>query len=1138
MNLTDQQYEAITNHQQNLIVTAGAGSGKTRVLVERYLRLLEANPSWSLNALVAITFTKKAAEEMRDRVRQGLESQLNQTGDDRWAMLLGQIDSARIDTIHGLCASILRANAAYAAVDPDFEVLDEIQASIYLNDAVDVVLQTEQAAPLILEYGVSVVRRVLTQRPLLDQPLPEGDLIARWRDDWETMFQALLADYQQEVVEVGTVVDPPEDDKLGQCWIEFLSLWDDLPNCETSSESYDVIKLISQLTIGNVGANAKWGGDKAVVLEVRGNLMHLRDYAKTFVEMLGDPVNEVDERAAELLTSWGDVIQLVKQHYDEVKATALDFDDLEQFTCDVLKNLDVQMRYRGTEFKHLLVDEFQDTNAFQWQIVKSLADLNQAGSMFVVGDQKQSIYGFRGADVSVFGDVQDEIVRHGGKLVPLSQSFRTHQPLVNCFNSLFSQLLVQDEASPVKNYQVTLGEPMMADRSSPDDEPFVEVILIPTEDDDGRNSTDYRRWEAYELAERIHELVRSGQVVFDKALRQTRPMRYDDVAILFRALTNANLYEDVFKAQNLPFVTVAGRGYYDRQEVQDLLNLLKAVYNPADNLALASVLRSPIFGLSDDALLVLRMSKIPLLWDAIANPPDKLPADEHTLLMQATQTLTMLRDIAGRVTIAELLQEALSRTGYLATLTALPDGSRRRGNVEKLLDKAQSSGQTTLGAFTQYLSDLTAIEAREGEASIDASGAVTLMTIHASKGLEFPVVILADASRKPHNADSSALIYADELACKVYDGEQAKLIEPFAYRKLKWLNKLKEEAQNLRLLYVALTRAQDRVIISGQAFMKKDGTQSLYGWIKQLAPLLELENRFKSGLIDFEWGTLRFMFAETMPDIIFADKNESEPDDLTVPDFQLLTDVVIERTNQATHLAASHIADLGGYETTTPPDQLFYRNRFRQRVLHDAPTSVETITPARNVRAHQIGDMVHEALRYGRIPGAILDSDLRALLEAYAWRLGITDQKDIDEAVQKSLNLLHEFAKSDLYAEIRHARQIYREIPFIYERSGIIIHGVIDTLYQRQDETWVVVDYKTSFVKEGVRALADHARRYHLQIGIYAEAVEQQLGGIVPKTAIHYIRYTRTVDIDVADWRKALNKNLWDRVSEVVKDED
>ena len=328
---------------------------------------------------------------------------------------------------------------------------------------------------------------------------------------------------------------------------------------------------------------------------------------------------------------------------------------------------------------------------------------------------------------------------------------------------------------------------------------------------------------------------------FDKATGVTRPAQYGDVAILFQSLNNVALYEDALAELSIPYVTTAGRGYYDRQEVWDVLNLLQAVHNSADNLALASALRSPLFGLSDDTLFALRLSQREagghgLLWDALATGSDLTPADERDKVAFARDCLYELRTLAGRTPIAELLRRALSLTGYLATLTGLPDGRRRRGNINKLIEKAQASATISLGAFSQYLRDLSAREAREGDAAVDTHDAVSLMSVHASKGLEFPVVCVVDASWRRRGGQQALALVDDRLgvACKAFDDSAGSFYAPFGYRRIAELQSQKEEAERLRILYVAATRAQDLLIVSGQAAPTADGRWRSYGWLEIL----------------------------------------------------------------------------------------------------------------------------------------------------------------------------------------------------------------------------------------------------------------------------------------------------------------
>lgn len=1180
MQHTPQQRDAITIHDRNLIVVAGAGSGKTRVLVERYLALLEANPDWRLNQLVAITFTHRAAGEMRDRVRRSLEDRLRDARDDqesaRWSSLLASMDSARIDTIHGLCAALLRANAAEAGVDPDFGVLDETEAAILLENAAgaalaELVVSGGPAAELLVEYTLRDISSTLIKRSLLNAVARQPaafDWLQYWVDLWWSELRQQVKGYLSWTKQAFIPDDPPPGDRLGDAW---LVCHDALEALRSGPQDgyFAAFQSIAALDLRG-GAKDAWG-DKEAVKQAKDSLSLLRDEARNLVGAFGDFPSHLDERAAQLLLLWIDLLRHVNEVYRAMKARAslLDFDDLEDLTRDLLAQYPaVKARYQGGEFRHILVDEFQDTNDAQWQIIQALAPVDQPGALFVVGDEKQSIYAFRGADVSVFGKVRAQITEAGGRALDLSTSFRTHQPLVNCFNDLFGALLVRDLTSPVRDYQVERGTPMTAVRQHPPDTaPALELLLVDSgagESDGKLNMDDSRRQEGYLLAQRIAALVAEGRLIYDKETGAHRPVQYGDIAVLYRAGSTLPFYEGALKAAGIPYVTAGGRGYYDRQEVWDMLSLLQALHNPADDLALAVALRSPLFALSDDALLALRLTVDAQggrlsLWDALASPGDLLPEDERAAAAFARSCLEALRALTGRVTVSELLRESLARTGYLAVLAGLPDGARRRGNVEKLLDKAQSTGRVTLGEFARYLRDLSAREVREGDAPIDAEGAVSLMTIHGSKGLEFPVVALVDTVRKKSARDSGELVIADAklgLSCKVYEADGEKLARPFAARLASAYQAQRDDAESLRLLYVGMTRAQDLLLISGQVSEdKKTGNHKTGDWLGLLLDTLGVYDHLQPAMdvvLDYPWGGLRVWMPGHLPDnalrpapALSGDSawasdairaGEPLPGPVLAPD--LLAGITVPPAAQVRHLAATSIEDLGGAEHN-PFDKWRYRSRFRRKLLHDAPTEIDWVSASRNmVSARQIGEIVHHALRWWRFPTGGDDAQFREILRSYAWREGITAPGPVEYAVDEALKLLRRFTGSDVFAWMNGAQAVYREIPFIYERDGRIIHGIMDTLLRQDNGAWAIVDYKTSSIpniRKQSDAAAVHARRYHLQLGIYAAAAQAILGHIVPRTFIHYIRYTQTVEIRESEWRQALARSLSDRIVDLVE---
>lgn len=1195
--LTSFQHDAIHTHDRNLIVVAGAGSGKTYVLVERYLALLDRHPDWQLNQLVAITFTQKAAQEMRDRVREALAERFEVAPDAEqaalWSARLNAMDSARIDTIHAMCASILRANAAEAGIDPGFEVLDEVEAQLLLEDAIDdalraMVAEGHPALELFREYDARTVRAMLAEFVAAEPNAPPDNLFERWTEAWRAgVFEYLQALFTDAAFVDAAGWQPPGGFPKGDDLI--LNVWMAChPHLETLRSDADLQTLFDALaqlkaTINLKGGKAAIWGDKETLEDAKAMLRLLRDYAEDTLKQIGDPPGDADHRAAALLPHWYAAICRVQDVYRRARLdrAALDFDDLERLTRDVLRDYPhVRARYAGNEFRHVLVDEFQDTNAVQWQIVQALAPLELAGSLFVVGDPKQSIYAFRGADVSVFEQVRGQITNghhwynndgdannpngagSPGMEIPLARSFRTHRVLVDGFNTVFERILVRDERSPARAYQTTLDTRMEAHRDSPPcEDAALEIVLLDKSllgDEEGKAEL-ARRWEAQEIARRLHAIVKQGRPVYDKRLGAERPVNYGDVAILFQSMSKITLYEDVFKGEGLPFVTVAGRGYYNRQEVWDVLNLLRALHNPADALALVAALRSPIFSLSDDALLALRFwaddaregnaPEALWLWDALAADNSYLPPDELSRVRFAAECLHELRRIAGRVTISELLAEALDRTGYLAVLTSLPDGARRRGNVEKLLEKAQSSGKISLGAFTQYLKDLSDREVREGEAALEGEGAVKLMTVHKSKGLEFPVVVLADCSWSNPAGGGAALAYdpAAGLACRVYDHAQNRFVSTFAYSRVEQMRRAREDAERRRLLYVAATRAQDLLILSGQVSREKSGALKADGWLSWLVDALDVRDLepLERQMHACDWGIVDVRFPAPGDIPRFTELNVSTewddaPLDDTLPVLMppLLATVPEERDAPARALSTTQLADLGSAIYANEADRATFIERWRRSVLHDAPSRIERVTVSSSgTSARRVGEIVHKALRWWR-PGTT-DDVLRARLDAYAWEEGIVLTEQREESVQQAYRLMQRVLASDVEAWSASARQVFRELPFVFQTGKRLIHGVIDLLMEREDGQWVLVDYKTSFVswEAGAPELEEHARRYHLQLGIYASAARELLGTDSIAVYIHYIRHEQTVAIPVDIWQSAL-EHLEDHIGTLVEMDD
>lgn len=1176
-HFTPDQTTAITTRDKNMVVAAGAGSGKTRVLVERYLHVLLAN-GWRLNDLVAITFTRAAAAEMRERIRLALEERLREAQADsaeqaHYAELLSQMDSARISTIHSLCGDILRANAARIGLDPAFEVIEGVDVTLLQEDAIQMALRDfaerdetsaehEALRELYETYNAYQIEKTLQTviHAILPDEMPHpAEILAQWDVMWTEAVVELsgaLRDWLARFMAYAPADDKELSNYIHQAQAYYRAL----------SQGTGDVMAIALALVGEKRPRSTKAWDEAEFQAIRGHVDALKAGLEAFFSTWAGgkkpktsptpPSEDVRQRrAAELVPAWYRLIRAVQERYEGAKRqmNRLDYDDLEHLTVALLQHADVRDRYRLGEFKHLLVDEFQDTNQAQWDIISALADVEKGGKVFIVGDLKQSIYAFRGADVSVFKRVRDDIVRHQhGQGVDLRRSFRSHERLIDFFNAFF-KMYMQIEGD--ENWHIGYDKPLEAHRQTSLAETPVEVILVsqyPEGKEQAKVSNEVvKQAEAYAIAQAIKDMVAREMLVHDKDGDGLRPVRYGDIAVLFRAMTNVHYYETALTALGIPYVTTSGRGYYQQQELWDVLNLLKALHNHADNLALASALHSPLFNISDEGLYILRRhtpdSPDTSLWAQLftqgANPSESLSLADRLAIERACRILAYLARLSGRVRIGELLRIAVSETGYLATLQLLPEGVRRRRNIEKLIQIAETSQHVMLGDFTRHLETLTLAETREGEASLETGDAVQLMTIHGSKGLEFPVVCVvqthATGQKGGHSAQVS--IVGGSIAPHIYDAEQRKTIGCAISELHQAQHDDRQRAEDKRLFYVATTRARDKLLISGALTDKnakpKHWLGAVLGWLDYTVsqddpPTTPEGERVTSDGVEvaihrplYDAEALREAFTQG------DDTLHAMPSAGVAPVAPALMGVIeVTPTQQVTHLAASELATLGGYRMSqTDEERQHYHERLRHRLLTDeAPQLIpaqRTASPRVTMRV--IGDIVHEALRYWQFPHNT--PNLASILAGYAWQFHIVSQAQRDQAVDKSLMLLEHFQHSALYEQIeaihRTKGRIYRELPFVYNTGKRIVHGVIDVLFESAPNVWHLVDYKTSAMPSFSTSNAvTHARRYHLQVGVYAAATLRELGDVSLEVAVHYLRYQHTVMIPTTVWQEALTQ--------------
>lgn len=1121
--LTEDQRQAAFIHDRNVVVLAAAGTGKTRVLVERALALLAANPDWPLTSLVAITFTRKATHEMRERLRRELHARARATdGPEKahWLKRLNEVDAARIDTIHGLCADILRHSATEAGIDPEFGILDEDLAAFELEEALQETLERlaavqDPALALFSEYDrkqIMDATRAQVRQPE-PAPLPE-DLLQRWQQAWEEMAEPHLLKFKQSAafdLALGWQQknEWPEEDALGDLWNQRSPLILEISELSVSTHAAQIVSVLAG-AVGNVGKAKNWGGS-AYSKEARSILTDLRNEALLVKKEIGDGITHLDHRAAELLPLWQRLIAGAQRAYRARKRAGdlLDFDDLERLTCDILQRAEVRERFRR-EFRQVLVDEFHDTSPLQWEIIRALADPREPGRLFIVGDPNQSIYGFRGAEVRNFRRAQQEICAHGGQLVTLTQSFRSHRPLLDVLNRIHRETLQNDERRPLVTDR----------RCAPGSRPALELLRLDS-NAAGVRPEEGRQQLALQLAQRLRLLVEDGLPVHDRESGRQRTLAWGDVALLFRRRNSMPDYEDAFSELELPYVTVQGVGFYKRQEVLGLLNLLRALRNPGDDLALAGVLRSPLFALSDDALLALRLMR-----DGVDRPPvalrtalqqtQELPLDDDDVerARVASECLDALGALAGRLTIDELLREALSRTGYLATLTGLPQGERRRANVEKLLEKA--AGKASL--FTEFetlFTELREREFREGEATAESENAITLMTVHQAKGLEFPLVVLADAGGGPGGGDNRAVLMRDDefgLACRVFDAQAGTHKATVAWQLAQQRESAAALDEHRRLLYVAGTRARDWLIVCGHV----KGRPEPDSWLDWLQAALDTSSREADR--PFQVGGGQVLWRELEPS--------------SVTDISAVPEAATENGASVGDISGNNLDEPGLLRPMPaktprilPTFAVTDLSRHFEKEFREATVVREDAEPVWQNRI--LGDALHAALRWWR-PGQENTSALRTRIVDSLWASGIRDSQRRDALLRQATAMVARFEGSALCARMRVAGKLQFEVPFILRHRDCLLQGSIDLMLRDTAGNWTLVDYKTTDLGDGagMAEARHHARRFQLQLGLYAAAVTGR-PDIDPATLtvqLHYLRHALDVPVPLADWQEALSR--------------
>ena len=800
MSLTIEQEKA-AYASGSVAVTAGAGTGKTHMLTERYLHFLRDPQRLSPLQIVAVTFTDKAATELRSRIRQAVTQEMGDSLE-----ILAELEAAQISTFHSLATRICQEHPESAHVPPDFTVQDAIESSLWQAEHFDNAL-AQLPARLYEAVPFSLMQSVL--QVLLADPLTAEQALARDRADWlpalETFRETLLADLSEQIewrsacAELNQI-GGPAGDKREIVREEALAI----ASAFESTGDIAYLEALIKLSLAG-GSKQKWP-DLESFNAIKDAVNALKKIAKEAIKVLEALVpNKYDDLTEGMLPMVREAFALVRGYLQSIKyqQRILDFNDLEVHALKALSDPAVA-QYYAQRWQVFLIDEFQDTNPTQGKLLELLT---ANATVTIVGDRKQSIYGFRRADTAVFEQWQNRIHPGDSAPVELSKSFRTHRALMTQINQVFEPVLAQ------------MHQPLEAHREEallPTPEIQLHTVVVDDaqkEDDTLDTNIDACRLvEAQKIADLVQSMLIDAPIqVHDKASNQLRLIEPRDIAILGRTWGPLELYSNALSARGIPVLQAGGGSLLDTREAKDTIALLRFLADPTDSLALAAVLRSPFFAVSDLTLYTFAQTL-----------PEKTYWWKHLRegaipeLENAKQILKALLGARRVEAPTRLLQMGDRLTGYTAVIANLSGAARRMADWNGVVELVRSleQGSFDVLAVVRRLKQIVSAEVTLPRPAVEGGNAVSLMTIHGSKGLEWPVVFIPDLSHRSQS-DSSVIRFDAALgvALKLSD-ELGETQKSAFYALLEQQKKVAEKEEGKRVFYVALTRARDRLMLT------------------------------------------------------------------------------------------------------------------------------------------------------------------------------------------------------------------------------------------------------------------------------------------------------------------------------------
>lgn len=1053
---TEEQRVAVESLDLSTVLTAGAGSGKTRVLVGRYVNILSKRMA-DVPEILAVTFTEKAAAEMNDRIRESIsvlersEEELHQR--EHWRRTKRKMGSAAIGTIDSLCRQIAKDYPIEAGIEPSFSIMDELD---------------------------SYKRARLAARGVIEEFLESEDEVER------SMTQLL-------------------------------------------TERFGLGKLVSELVA--LHEKVRVTGDTADGVAFR---FITRDYGLSTEEIARCRDDESLKMSNRIVAShFLNMCKNMERRYYKLggNGSQLDFVELELAARRVLLNPVYGDIYRR-RYKFVMVDEYQDVNELQDDIIRLLTQDRFASKLFVVGDPKQSIYRFRGGNLELFRRMSREVKKAGGLSEELTLNFRSRHELIRFTNEVFSHVLGDDFRDARWN-----------DSDSEKDRTRAKMAVIVSNENGEKRAV----CQAEFVAKRIAQMVKGAEPIIDDASCDDgfRAVRYGDIAILMRGMTNVKAYEEALSKEGVPYHVVSGSGFYERSEVMWLSGILTSLADESDDTAVVGALRSPIFTIDDETLTrtFLEFGRGEGFWDALLGFRSayeegnlRWPDGElATRLYRAVDTMLRLRYLTTRVTPLALTEAVVKTTGFERKLLAMPEGVDMALNLHKLLGimAERESKLSSIYDVVAFLDDMSTGGSREEELSVDdvSEDVVKIMTVHKSKGLEFPVVFVPECFNEVGKA-RQALTFDSQLGLRVKLGDLVEDDERSS--QICDVDAKNEVEEHGRCLYVALTRAEKYLVIVGslkcakaKKQKKDEDVEEKVSWGRWvLKPFgIECDETLCNGevcqrrLLESNGARLELRvydiseYPSEAADAVFEDL-DVDVNSGACASFE-------DDTHSISQRGRFHILDSGTCsgecEVHMPVTALVDYSRCPRKYVY---SYVEYIKPENLPSRYSNGIKAKERLALSaNVRGTIVHSvcsklsdvtEARHLVELELGKFGVKGERLFQEA-EKVMPLVEAYMRNYVYGP---EDTSLKEVPFMFKVGRFILSGKVDRL-ELCDDVANIFDFKTDDVLDF--KVDSNAMMYEAQVKAYSVAVWRNYRPQKVMTRLHFLKPDKCSDMEFVE---------------------